>query len=57
MDPVAAHSRAEVFVMLMEGAALLRSGIAGRATPVTDAVLRRTLLDLPGPPADGSGTA
>ncbi|MFC9819909.1 TetR/AcrR family transcriptional regulator [Streptomyces erythrochromogenes] len=57
LDPVAAHSRAEVFVMLMEGAALFRSGIAGRAAPVTDAVLRRTLLDLLGLPGPGGGAA
>ncbi|MFD5623752.1 TetR/AcrR family transcriptional regulator [Streptomyces yangpuensis] len=57
LDPVAAHSRAEVFVMLMEGAALLRSGIAGSATPVTDTVLRRTLLALLGPSAPGDRTA
>ncbi|MFI8447149.1 TetR/AcrR family transcriptional regulator [Streptomyces erythrochromogenes] len=50
LDPVAAQSRAEVFVMLMEGAALFRSGIAGSAAPATDAVLRRTLLGLLGTP-------
>ncbi|MEV6676522.1 TetR/AcrR family transcriptional regulator [Streptomyces erythrochromogenes] len=57
LDPAAAHSRAEVFVMLMEGAALFRSGIAGRATPATDAVLRRTLLGLLGLPGSEGGAA
>ncbi|THA82215.1 TetR/AcrR family transcriptional regulator [Streptomyces sp. A0592] len=57
LDPVAAHSRAEVFVMLMEGASLFRSGIAGRAAPATDAALRRTLLDLLGLPGPEGGPA
>ncbi|MFD3869258.1 TetR/AcrR family transcriptional regulator [Streptomyces sp. NPDC058623] len=42
-----AHHRAEVFVMLMEGSALFRSGITGRRSTGTDARLRsaaRTLL-------------
>ncbi|MEU2799600.1 MULTISPECIES: TetR/AcrR family transcriptional regulator [unclassified Streptomyces] len=38
-----ARQRAEVFVMLMEGAALFRSGVAGRRSTATDARLRRTL--------------
>ncbi|MFD6966812.1 TetR/AcrR family transcriptional regulator [Streptomyces sp. NPDC059979] len=42
----AATARAEVFVMLMEGSALFRSGITGRPTPPADTLLRRTLLDL-----------
>ncbi|MFG2876510.1 TetR/AcrR family transcriptional regulator [Streptomyces sp. NPDC048337] len=41
-----AHARAEVFVMLMEGSALFRSGVAGRPGPRTDARLRATLLGL-----------
>ncbi|WP_420078980.1 TetR/AcrR family transcriptional regulator [Streptomyces sp. JL4002] len=45
-DPAEAASRAEVFVMLMEGSALFRSGITGRPGARTDAVLRRTLLGL-----------
>ncbi|MEU6296320.1 TetR/AcrR family transcriptional regulator [Streptomyces erythrochromogenes] len=57
LDPGTAHARAEVFVMLMEGASLFRSGVAGRAGAVTDAALRRTLLDLLGPPAPGGGAA
>ncbi len=46
LTPAAAAARAEVFVMLMEGSALFRSGITGRPKPPTDAVLRRTLLGL-----------
>ncbi|WP_236246132.1 TetR/AcrR family transcriptional regulator [Streptomyces sp. CC210A] len=42
----AARRRAEVFVMLMEGAALFRSGIAGRRSAGTDADLRRVLRAL-----------
>ncbi|MEU9719748.1 TetR family transcriptional regulator [Streptomyces sp. NPDC047976] len=41
-----ARSRAEVFVMVMEGAALFRSGIAGTPGPAAEARLRRVLLDL-----------
>ncbi|MER5779553.1 TetR/AcrR family transcriptional regulator [Streptomyces sp. NPDC002039] len=41
-----AHHRAEVFVMLMEGSALFRSGITGRRTAGTDARLRETVLAL-----------
>jgi AcrR family transcriptional regulator len=42
------HSRARVFVMLMEGASLFRSGLAGTADPVGDAELRRTARALLG---------
>ncbi|MEV4917381.1 TetR/AcrR family transcriptional regulator [Streptomyces tirandamycinicus] len=41
-----ARQRAEVFVMLMEGAALFRSGVAGRRSAETDAHLRRVLMGL-----------
>ncbi|MCZ7462326.1 TetR/AcrR family transcriptional regulator [Streptomyces sp. WMMC940] len=44
--PEDARSRAEVFVMLMEGAALFRSGIAGRPAAPTEALLRQVLLGL-----------
>ncbi|MFD8894037.1 TetR/AcrR family transcriptional regulator [Streptomyces sp. NPDC059566] len=43
-----AHHRAEVFVMLMEGSALFRSGITGRRTAGTDARLREAALTLLG---------
>ncbi|MEU0359528.1 TetR/AcrR family transcriptional regulator [Streptomyces cyaneofuscatus] len=46
LDERGARARAEVFVMAVEGAAIFRSGIAGRRTPHTDDVLRRTLLTL-----------
>ncbi|MEV7521363.1 TetR/AcrR family transcriptional regulator [Streptomyces sp. NPDC091371] len=48
LPPDEARARAEVFVMLMEGSALFRSGLAGRPAPAGDAVLRRTLLGLLG---------
>ncbi|MET9609573.1 TetR family transcriptional regulator [Streptomyces sp. NPDC006512] len=41
-----AHDRAEVFVMLMEGSSLFRSGITGRRTAGADARLRETALAL-----------
>ncbi|MEV6575401.1 TetR/AcrR family transcriptional regulator [Streptomyces sp. NPDC051577] len=41
-----ARPRAEVFVMLMEGSALFRSGITGRRTAGADALLRETALAL-----------
>ncbi|MEV7618063.1 TetR family transcriptional regulator [Streptomyces sp. NPDC089799] len=44
--PEEARTRAEVFLMLMEGAALFRSGIAGRPAAPTEARLRRVLLGL-----------
>ncbi|MFJ6777722.1 TetR/AcrR family transcriptional regulator [Streptomyces yangpuensis] len=56
-DPGVALARAEVFVMLMEGAALFRSGVAGSASPATDAVLRHTLLGLLAPPGPVDGVA
>nr|WP_145492675.1 MULTISPECIES: TetR/AcrR family transcriptional regulator [Streptomyces] len=46
LDEAEARARAEVFVMVVEGAAIFRSGIAGRRTSRTDDVLRRTLLTL-----------
>ncbi|WP_326586848.1 TetR/AcrR family transcriptional regulator [Streptomyces sp. NBC_01294] len=46
LTPAAAAARAEVFVMLMEGSALFRSGITGRPTTPADTLLRRTLLGL-----------
>ncbi|MFG2297374.1 TetR/AcrR family transcriptional regulator [Streptomyces sp. NPDC048603] len=44
--PEEARSRAEVFLMLMEGASLFRSGIAGRPATPTEARLRGVLLGL-----------
>lgn len=46
LTPAAAAARAEVFVMLMEGSALFRSGITGHRAPPTDTLLRHTLLHL-----------
>ncbi|GAA1408515.1 hypothetical protein GCM10009639_58320 [Kitasatospora putterlickiae] len=43
------RARAGVFVMLIEGASLFRSGVAAERAPATDAVLLRTALDLLGP--------
>ncbi|MFF7454277.1 TetR family transcriptional regulator [Kitasatospora sp. NPDC008115] len=43
------RARAGVFVMLIEGASLFRSGVAAERTPATDDVLLRTALDLLGP--------
>ncbi|MFD6876233.1 MULTISPECIES: TetR/AcrR family transcriptional regulator [unclassified Streptomyces] len=48
-----ARDRAEVFVMLMEGSALFRSGITGRRSPAADARLRRAARALLG---GGAGT-
>ncbi|MFJ3921473.1 TetR/AcrR family transcriptional regulator [Streptomyces sp. NPDC090022] len=44
LSPDTARRRAEVFVMLMEGASLFRSGVAGRRSAETDAHLRHVLL-------------
>ncbi|MFJ3880406.1 TetR/AcrR family transcriptional regulator [Streptomyces sp. NPDC090077] len=41
-----ARSRAEVFVMVMEGSSLFRSGIAGTPGPAAEARLRTVLRDL-----------
>ncbi|MFE7564236.1 TetR family transcriptional regulator [Kitasatospora sp. NPDC057500] len=43
------RARAGVFVMLIEGASLFRSGVAAERAPATDDVLLRTALDLLGP--------
>ncbi|MFJ8015669.1 TetR/AcrR family transcriptional regulator [Streptomyces sp. NPDC096339] len=60
LAPGAARARADVFVMLMEGSSLFRSGLAGRPDPGSDALLRHTLLGVLGEdapeargPADG----
>uniref|UniRef100_A0AAU2JX66 TetR/AcrR family transcriptional regulator n=1 Tax=Streptomyces sp. NBC_00049 TaxID=2903617 RepID=A0AAU2JX66_9ACTN len=53
LTPADARSRAEVFVMLVEGAALFRSGVTGRPDPAGDALLRRTLLGLLDPGQEG----
>ncbi|MGW1765462.1 TetR/AcrR family transcriptional regulator [Streptomyces sp. NPDC002073] len=45
------RARAETFVMLMEGAALFRTGIAAHRSAATDAELRRVALGLLGPDA------
>ncbi|MEO3976599.1 TetR/AcrR family transcriptional regulator [Streptomyces sp. CAU 1734] len=49
----AARARAAVFVMLIEGAALFRSGVAAHRTPETDAELIGTAVRLLTAPADG----
>ncbi|MER7708597.1 TetR family transcriptional regulator [Kitasatospora sp. NPDC097605] len=43
------RARAGVFVMLIEGASLFRSGVAAERAPATDGVLLRTALGLLGP--------
>ncbi|MER5353497.1 TetR/AcrR family transcriptional regulator [Kitasatospora sp. NPDC002551] len=43
------QARAGVFVMLVEGASLFRSGVAGTRAPDTDEALVRTALELLGP--------
>ncbi|MFC5667711.1 TetR family transcriptional regulator [Kitasatospora misakiensis] len=43
------RARAGVFVMLIEGSSLFRSGVAGGRDPGTDEALVRTALDLLGP--------
>ncbi|MEV7186737.1 TetR/AcrR family transcriptional regulator [Kitasatospora sp. NPDC093102] len=43
------HARARVFIMLVEGASLFRSGLAGTAEPASDAELLRTARALLGP--------
>ncbi|MFF2950109.1 TetR family transcriptional regulator [Kitasatospora sp. NPDC057965] len=49
LSPAERQARAGVFVMLIEGASLFRSGLAGERAPDTDATLVRTALDLLGP--------
>ncbi|MER7761776.1 TetR family transcriptional regulator [Streptomyces sp. NPDC097619] len=48
--PAEFESRAAAFVMLIEGASLFRSGIAGRPGPGAEAELRRLALGLLAPP-------
>lgn len=51
LPPGQCRARAATFVSLLEGAALMRSGIAGNRSPAADAVLVSTalaLLDAPG---------
>ncbi|MFG2911335.1 TetR/AcrR family transcriptional regulator [Kitasatospora sp. NPDC048298] len=43
------HARARVFIMLVEGASLFRSGLAGRPDAAADAELLRTAKTLLGP--------
>ncbi|MEK2493344.1 TetR family transcriptional regulator [Kitasatospora purpeofusca] len=43
------RARAGVFIMLIEGASLFRSGVAGERAPATDEALVRTALALLGP--------
>ncbi|MGY0465618.1 TetR/AcrR family transcriptional regulator [Kitasatospora sp. cg17-2] len=43
------RARAGVFIMLVEGASLFRSGVAGERDPATDEALVRTALALLGP--------
>ncbi|WP_328953258.1 TetR/AcrR family transcriptional regulator [Kitasatospora purpeofusca] len=43
------RARAGVFIMLIEGASLFRSGVAGERDPATDEALLRTALALLGP--------
>ncbi|MER6914770.1 TetR family transcriptional regulator [Streptomyces sp. NPDC000594] len=40
------RARAETFIALVEGASLLRSGVAGNPSPATDEVIARTALAL-----------
>ncbi|WP_405715211.1 TetR family transcriptional regulator [Streptomyces xanthophaeus] len=48
------RSRAEVFIALLEGSALMRSGIAGTPSAATDVLVARTALALvTAPGADG----
>ncbi|WP_433727904.1 TetR family transcriptional regulator [Nocardia sp. CA-129566] len=45
-DAATARARAETFVALMEGAALMRSGVAANRSDATDRVVRDTALTL-----------
>ncbi|MFD0365998.1 TetR/AcrR family transcriptional regulator [Nocardia sp. GCM10030253] len=45
-DAATTRARAETFVTLMEGAALMRSGIAAHRSVSTDAILRKTAIAL-----------
>ena len=49
------RARAEVFIALLEGSALMRSGIAGTPKPATDSLLSRTALALLTGHADTGG--
>ncbi|MFI5621436.1 TetR/AcrR family transcriptional regulator [Streptomyces sp. NPDC051567] len=40
------RARAEVFIALVEGSSLIRSGVAGTPSPTTDALISRTALSL-----------
>lgn len=40
------HARAEVFIALIEGSTLMRSGVAGTASTATDALISRTALGI-----------
>ncbi|MGW5851732.1 TetR/AcrR family transcriptional regulator [Streptomyces sp. NPDC055254] len=54
--PASEHrARAEVFIALLEGSALMRSGIAGTPKPATDSLLARTALTLLTGHADTGG--
>ncbi|MFI2213737.1 TetR/AcrR family transcriptional regulator [Streptomyces sp. NPDC020141] len=44
LSPAQRHARAEVFIALMEGSSLLRSGIAGTPSAETDEVLVRVAV-------------
>ncbi|MFB6889570.1 TetR/AcrR family transcriptional regulator [Kitasatospora sp. NPDC056327] len=48
LPEAAQQARAGVFIMLIEGASLFRSGVAGEREPATDDTLVRTALDLLG---------
>ncbi|WP_406239244.1 TetR family transcriptional regulator C-terminal domain-containing protein [Nocardia sp. NBC_01009] len=45
-DPATARARAETFVALMEGATLMRSGIAAHRSPATDDIIRTAAVTL-----------
>ncbi|MCX4695892.1 TetR/AcrR family transcriptional regulator [Streptomyces sp. NBC_01408] len=49
------RARAEVFIALLEGSSLMRSGIAGNPSPATDALITRTALTLMTGPAAHHG--
>ncbi|KQZ16540.1 MULTISPECIES: TetR/AcrR family transcriptional regulator [Streptomyces] len=40
------HARAEVFIALLEGSTLMRSGVAGTPSTATDALISRTALGI-----------
>ncbi|MFD3682239.1 TetR/AcrR family transcriptional regulator [Streptomyces sp. NPDC058613] len=49
------RARAEAFIALLEGSALMRSGIAGTPSPATDALISRTAFALVRDPSASGG--